>query len=63
MLAFTRTEGEGVVIGEGTDCVRVHVVRIEKNRVRLSIDAPREVRVDRSEVRARREAVNATDEG
>ncbi len=52
MLVLSRFEGEVVHIG---DDVVVRVVRIERHprgyRVRIGIDAPRAVRVDRGEVR------------
>lgn len=46
MLALTRKEGEAVYIG---DDVTVYVVRVEGRRVRLGIDAPRDVAISRSE--------------
>jgi carbon storage regulator len=48
MLALRRKKGERVLIG---DAVRVTVLRVEKGRVTLGVDAPPEVRVDREEVR------------
>ncbi len=51
MLVLTRRTGEQVVIaGE----IVVRVVAIEGNKVRLGIDAPRSVRVDREEIYHRR---------
>lgn len=48
MLVLSRKSGEGVVIG---DCVRVVVVEVRGDKVRLGIEAPPEVEVDREEVR------------
>lgn len=46
MLCLTRKVCESVVIAER---VTVTVLRIEGSRVVLGIDAPREMRIDRSE--------------
>ena len=40
-------QGESIVIGEG---ICVTVGRLDRHRVRLAIDAPHEVSVDRKEV-------------
>jgi carbon storage regulator len=50
MLVLTRRLGEEIVIGED---VRVTVVRIDGNRVRVGITARASVPVRRQEVRAR----------
>jgi carbon storage regulator len=47
MLVLSRKENEGIVIGEG---IVVRVMGIEDGRVRLGIEAPREVPVHREEV-------------
>ncbi|HEX3314946.1 MAG TPA: carbon storage regulator CsrA [Gemmataceae bacterium] len=57
MLVLTRKVGESIVIGGG---IRVTVTAIDGNKVRLGIEAPPEVRVDREEV-ARRLREFATD--
>lgn len=49
-LILTRRTGETIMIGPD---VRVKVVGVNGSQVRLAIDAPRETRVDRHEVRAR----------
>lgn len=51
MLVLTRRIGEKIVIG---DVISVTVVSITADKVRLGISAPPSVRVDRSEVHARR---------
>lgn len=59
MLTVTRTAGERVVIG---DDIVVTVVSVSANgRVRIGIEAPRQVRIDRAEVleRIRQENVDA----
>jgi carbon storage regulator len=52
MLVLTRREGEVICIG---DEVRIRVVSIAGKKVRLGIDAPLSVRVDREEIRQRME--------
>ena len=47
MLVLSRKEGEAIVI-DGR--IRVQIVRVSGNRVRLLVEAPREVPVDRLEV-------------
>jgi carbon storage regulator len=51
MLVLTRRIGEEIVIGSG---IRVTVLGVQGNRVRLGITAPPSVAVDRAEVRQRR---------
>jgi len=52
MLVLTRKIGEVIVIGGD---IRVTVIGVQGRQVRLGIDAPDEVAVDRLEVRARRD--------
>ena len=48
MLALTRKTGETIRI---VDNIRVKIMKIEgQNKVRLAIDAPREIRVMREEI-------------
>jgi carbon storage regulator len=47
MLVLSRREKESIVIG---DRITVTVVEIRGNQVRLAIDAPKEIRVLRSEL-------------
>jgi carbon storage regulator len=49
MLVLTRRAGQAVRIGPD---IEVHVIRIEGDRVVLGFDAPREIVVSRSELRA-----------
>ena len=51
MLVLTRSAGQQIVI-DGN--IKVTVLEIRGDRIRLGIDAPPDVRVDRSEVHARR---------
>lgn len=51
MLVLSRRVGEEIIID---DNIRVTVVAVKGDRVRLGIVAPRDVSVDRSEVHERR---------
>ena len=51
MLVLTRTIGEQIVI-DGN--IVVTVIGLEGNKIRLGIQAPRSVRVDRAEIHHRR---------
>jgi carbon storage regulator len=50
MLVLTRKIGESIIIGGG---IKVTVTSIDGNKVRLGIEAPPEVRIDREEVARR----------
>ena len=62
MLILTRRSGEAVIVG---DNVRIAVLDIRGNQVRLGVEAPREVTVHREEVyqRIAEEQGSATGEG
>lgn len=47
MLVLTRKQNESIVIN---DVVKVTVIEIRGDKVRLGIDAPREIQVHRQEV-------------
>ncbi len=47
MLILTRKEGETITIGED---IQIKVLSVQGGKVRLGIDAPREVSVNREEV-------------
>src|SRR5437868_14029836 len=47
MLVLTRRPGEQIVIGEG---IRVTVVSVGPGRVKIGIEAPPDVRIDRQEI-------------
>ena len=51
MLVLSRKLNEAIVVN---DTVRVTVLGIKGDRVRLGIEAPRDVSVDRGEVHARK---------
>jgi carbon storage regulator len=60
MLVLTRRRDEAIVIRNryGTE-IRLSVVHIRGNKVRLGIDAPPEVSIIREEVRQRTSAIEA----
>jgi carbon storage regulator len=51
MLVLTRKQGESIVIN---DEIQVTVVALQGNKIRLGIEAPEWVAVDRKEVHQRR---------
>jgi carbon storage regulator CsrA len=55
MLVLTRRLGEEIVIG---DAIRVKIVLIKGDRVRLGVTAPDSVPVDRNEIHERRAEFN-----
>lgn len=60
MLVLSRSKGQEIVLGDPPNEIRLTVVEIRPDKVRLGITAPREVPVRRGEVCdnhiARREA-------
>lgn len=51
MLVLSRQKDERIVVGD--DLVVITVVKLEGNKVRLGIEAPRELSVNRKEVHDR----------
>lgn len=51
MLVLTRRVGEEIIIGEN---IRVKIVSIKGDRIRVGIEAPNNVSVDRAEIHSRR---------
>lgn len=50
MLILTRRVQETIVIGEGARAIRVTILSVSGNHVRLGIEAPRDVDVHRQEI-------------
>ena len=52
MLILTRKLGESLMIGDGNieDIVKLKILGIKGNQVRIGIDAPKEVSVHRKEI-------------
>jgi carbon storage regulator len=50
MLVLARKKNESIIIGEGDNAVRIVVVEIRGDKVRLGIEAPTDVSVHRQEV-------------
>ncbi len=53
MLVLTRRPSEAILIG---DDIKVSVLSVKGDAVRLGIDAPRDIPVDRTELRERKAA-------
>lgn len=58
MLVLTRKVGESIAIGDG---ITLTVVKIDGNRVRLGIEAPRDVLIRREEMLAQPQDTNGGD--
>ena len=58
MLILARKLGESIHIG---DSIVITVVDIRHSRIRIGIDAPPEVRIQREELGVQRQAVDAAD--
>jgi len=54
MLVLERVAGQKLIIGEGDREVEVQVVRVDGKHVILGITAPRDIPVDREEIRIRK---------
>jgi len=50
MLVLSRKKNESIVIGEGADKITLVIVEIRGDKVRLGVEAPKEVPVHRREV-------------
>jgi len=50
MLVLSRMKDQRIIIGDGEAQVTITVVAVRGNKVRLGIDAPRDVAVHRQEV-------------
>jgi carbon storage regulator len=53
MLTLTRSKGQAIMIGPD---IVIRVVEIGDGKVKIGVEAPKAVAVDRPEVRARKEA-------
>lgn len=58
MLVLSRRPGESIIIGEGKGRIRVTVVEVSGDRVKLGIEAPQEVVILRQELCEAVEAEN-----
>ncbi len=50
MLVLSRKLGEKIIIGEGDRTITITVVDIDRGKIRLGIEAPREVAIYRQEL-------------
>jgi len=53
MLILTRKQGESIIITVGNDEIKVLISQLDTDVVKVGIDAPRHIRVDREEVHLR----------
>lgn len=53
MLVLARRNGESIIIGED---IRVRIISVRGDVVRLGIDAPKDVEIDREEIRVDKES-------
>lgn len=53
-LVLTRNVGTTIIIGEGPNEVRVTVAHVKGGQVKLLVDAPKHIEVDREEIRERK---------
>lgn len=51
MLVLSRKLGEKITIGDGPNAVVITVVDIDRGKIRLGIDAPRDVPIYRQELK------------
>ena len=54
MLVLTRNVGETIVIGEGQNEIRVTIGGVKGGQVKVAVEAPRHIEVDRLEIRERK---------
>jgi carbon storage regulator len=59
-LILTRRSGEAIKIGKN---VTVTILRMKGNQVRVNVDAPREISVDREEMRVKKDQEPGFDPG
>lgn len=55
MLILTRRPDEALIIGSN---IKVHVMQVNGNQVRIGIEAPKGITVDREEVHLRKQLDN-----
>ena len=60
MLVLTRSVGERLIIKDGE--IRLNVLEVKGNQVRLGIDAPKHISVHREEIYNRIQAENEAEE-
>lgn len=54
-MCLSRKKQESIIVGEGPGAIEIKILKIGAEVVQLGVSGPRGVRVDRQEVRIRRE--------
>jgi len=50
MLVLTRRVGEKIIIGRGEDQIVIRINEMIGNQIKIAIDAPKHISVDREEI-------------
>ena len=50
MLVLSRKRDEAIIIGHGEDAIRITVVDIRNGKIRIGVEAPKDIPVNRKEV-------------
>jgi carbon storage regulator len=58
MLILTRRQGESIIVG---DNVRITVISVKGNQVRIGVEAPRSVSVQRQEIASKKDQTPEND--
>ena len=58
MLILTRRHGESIIVG---DNVRITVISVKGNQVRIGVEAPRSVSVQRQEIAGKKDPAQDND--
>ncbi len=54
MLILTRRIGEALIFTDGDTEIRMSILKVKGNQIRIGVEAPRNVTVDREEIHQRK---------
>lgn len=60
LLILTRRQGESIIIGEEGE-IKITILGINRNQVKVGVDAPKQISVDREEVFLRKQKESGND--
>lgn len=60
LLVLTRRQGESIIIGEEGD-IKITVLSVNRNQVKIGVIAPKQISVDREEVFTRKQKESGDD--